>query len=81
LIVAGQDVPVKQVFGCFESHSARCTQPWRVVKWDTTSMTLKPLLSEAGNPEFGDATGALQIGDQMFVGTFRGDRIAYFALR
>jgi len=81
LIVAGQDVPAKQVFGCFESHNTRCAQPWRVVKWDTTAMTLKPLLSEAGNPEFGDATVALQIGDQMFVGTFRGDRIAYFVLR
>ena len=81
LMVAGQDVPVKQVFGCFQSHDSRCTQPWRIVRWDTAAMTLKPLASEAGNPEFGDATTGLQIGDNMFVGTFRGDRIAYFPLK
>ena len=44
-------------------------------------MTLKPLVSEAGNPGFGDATVGLQLGEEMFVGTFRGDRIAYFPLK
>jgi hypothetical protein len=81
LMATGQNVPVKEVFGCFQSHNARCTQPWRIDIWDTAAMRLKPLLSEAGNPEFGDATTGLQIGDEMFVGTFRGDRIAYFSLR
>ncbi len=81
LMVAGQDTGAKQVFECFQSHSTRCTQPWRVDSWDTAAMKLEPLLSEAGNPEFGDATVGLQIGDDMFVGTFRGDRIAYFPLK
>jgi hypothetical protein len=44
-------------------------------------MKLKPLLSEPGNPEFGDATVGLQVGQEMFVGTFRGDRIAYIPLK
>jgi hypothetical protein len=30
LVVAGQDVPVKGVFGCFQSPSTRCTQAWRI---------------------------------------------------
>lgn len=81
LIVTGQNVPVKQVFGCFQSHNPRCTQPWRMHRWDTAAMTLKPLVSEAGNPGFGDATVGLQLGEEMFVGTFRGDRIAYFPLK
>ena len=81
LMAAGQNVPVKQVFGCFQSPKARCTQSWRIDKWDTAAMKLEPLLSEAGNPEFGDATVGLQIGNEMFVGTFRGDRIAYFSLK
>ncbi len=81
LIVAGQNVPAKQVFACFESHATRCTQPWRIDRWDTTGMTLKPLATKPGNPDFGDATIGLQIGDDMFVGTFRGDRIAYFSLK
>ncbi|HEY3908927.1 MAG TPA: hypothetical protein VGM07_03455 [Stellaceae bacterium] len=81
LMVAGQNVSAKQVFGCFQSHNRRCTQPWRIVKWDTAAMKVNPVISRQGNPEFGDATVGLQIGDEMFVGTFRGDRIAYFSLK
>jgi hypothetical protein len=44
-------------------------------------MTLKPIVSEAANSDFGDATVGLQLGNEMFVGTFRGDRIAYFSLK
>jgi hypothetical protein len=41
-------------------------------------MKLHPVMAEAGNPEFGDATVALKVGGNTFIGTFRGDRIAYF---
>jgi hypothetical protein len=81
LIVAGQNVPAKEVFGCFQSKATRCTQSWRIDRWDTAAMRLRPLVSEAGNADFGDATFGLQIGNEMFVGTFRGDRIAYFSLK
>ena len=81
LLIAGQNVPAKQVFGCFQSHRARCTGPWRVDRWDTKAMTVKPLVSEPGNPEFGGGTVGLQIGDELWVGTFRGDRIAYLSLK
>jgi hypothetical protein len=80
LIIAGQDVPAKDVFGCFQSNAARCTQAWRVAKWDTEAMQVKPVLSEPGTPEFGDATVGLQIGNELWVGTFRGDRIAHLAM-
>ncbi|MGD9616135.1 MAG: SMP-30/gluconolactonase/LRE family protein [Alphaproteobacteria bacterium] len=77
LWVTGQDVPAKDVFGCFESKATRCTQPWRIAKLDTNAMKLMPVASESGNPAFGDATVALPLGNEIFVGTFRGDRIAY----
>jgi hypothetical protein len=67
------------VFNCFQSHNRRCTQPRRIVKWDTAAMTVKPVVSENDNPEFGDAMFGSEIGDDRFVGTFRGDRIAYFS--
>jgi hypothetical protein len=76
LMIAGQNVPAKEVFDCFESKSERCTQPWRVDRWDTEAMKVTPVVSEGGNPEFGSATVALEVGDDMFIGTFRGDRIA-----
>jgi SMP-30/Gluconolactonase/LRE-like region len=81
LIVAGQDVPAGEVFSCFQSKAKRCTQAWRIDRWDTQAMKLKPVVMKPGNPEFGDATVGLQIGSDMFVGTFRGDRIGYFSLK
>lgn len=81
LMAAGQDVPAKQVFACFESKAPRCTQPWRIVKLDTATMKLRPVVSEKGNPEFGDATVGLQVGNTIYVGTFRGDRIAYLNVK
>ena len=77
LLVAGQNVPIKEVFDCFESKEIRCTQAWRVVRWNTAAMKLEPVLSESGNPYFGGATVALRVGGEVFVGTFRGDRIGY----
>ena len=71
LIVAGQNVPAGAVFACFQSKAARCIQPWRIDRWDTAAMTLAAGdSSKPGNPEFGDATVGLQIGVDMFVGTF-----------
>jgi hypothetical protein len=81
LLVAGQNVPASDVFACFRSPARRCTQPWRIDRWDTRAMTLVPVAAQPGNPDFGDATVGLQIGSDIFVGTFRGDRIAYFSLK
>ena len=81
LIVAGQNVSAKDVFGCFQSKAPRCTQPWRIDRWDTAAMSLKPVIAEPGNSQFGDATVGLQLGNEMFVGTFRGDSIVYFSLK
>jgi hypothetical protein len=80
LIVAGQDVPAKEVFGCFESQAPRCTQPWRILAWDTAAMKLRPVASDQGDPGFGDATVGLRVGNEVYVGTFRGDRIAYLTV-
>jgi hypothetical protein len=41
----------------------------------------EPVLSESGNPEFGDATVALEMGNDLYIGTFRSDRIAYTPIK
>ena len=81
LIVTGQNAAAAEVLSCFQSVAPRCTQPWRIDRWDTRAMTLRPVASKPGNSEFGGATVGLQMGADMFVGTFRGDRIAYFSLK
>jgi sugar lactone lactonase YvrE len=81
LIVAGQNAAAGEVLACDQSSARHCTEPWRIDRWDTRAMTLRPVASQPGSPQFGGATVGLQIGADMFVGTFRGDRIAYFSLK
>ena len=53
---------------------------WAVVKLDPKTMGLSPVLREPGEAEFDDATSTVRIGQTLWFGTFRGDRVAYRAL-
>lgn len=53
---------------------------WATVRLDPRTMAVTPLIKEPGRAEFGDATSAVQIGDTLWFGTFRGNRVAYRAL-
>lgn len=54
---------------------------WGVVRLNPQSMTVTPILTEPGRPEFSNATVALQVGNIQWLGSFRGDRIAYVSLK
>jgi hypothetical protein len=74
LLVAGQASDMTGLLSC---DKPRCPHPWTVVKLDPATMKITPVLHEEGTDAFSDATGALQVGDELWVGTFRGDRLAY----
>jgi len=50
---------------------------WAVARLDPKTMAVKLLLKKAGTPQFDDATSSVQVGQTLWVGTFKGDRIAY----
>jgi hypothetical protein len=50
---------------------------WAAVRLDPQAMTVAPLVKEPGRPQFDDATSTVQIGDTLWFGAFRGDRVAY----
>jgi hypothetical protein len=50
---------------------------WATVKLDPKTMAVAPLIKEPGHREFDDATSAVQVGQTLWFGTFRGDRVAY----
>jgi sugar lactone lactonase YvrE len=50
---------------------------WGVARLDPKTMAVTQILKEPGTKTFDNATGAVQIGDTLWFGTFRGDRIAY----
>jgi hypothetical protein len=50
---------------------------WATVRLDPKTMKVTPVVKEAGLAEFDDATSAVQVGNTLWFGTFRGDRVAY----
>jgi hypothetical protein len=49
-----------------------------VVKIDPSTLKVQEIIKQANTPEFGSGTVAVQIGKEIWVGSFRGDRIAIF---
>jgi hypothetical protein len=50
-------------------------QDWRVVKIDPATLKVTQIHAQPENPAFGGGTVALEVGDSLWVGSYRGDRI------
>jgi hypothetical protein len=57
-----------------------CPHGWTIVKVDPTTMAVTPVLHAEGTEAFSDATVGLQVGREVWVGTYRGDRVAWAPL-
>lgn len=73
LLVAGQDGDIKHLLNCAK---APCPHGWTVVSLDPATMKLTPVAHVKGTLAFSDATVGLRVGRDLWVGTFRGDRVA-----
>jgi len=84
LLLAGQNTAPEALFGC-EARGEPCPLACSVVELDPATMQVRPLVQlsddEAHALGFGGATGALEVDDVIWLGTFTGERIARFALR
>jgi len=49
-----------------------------LVRIDPSTLEVTELVNQADSPAFGSGTVAVPVGDQLWVGSFRGDRIAIF---
>lgn len=56
---------------------ASCPRPFSVLAIDPKTMATRVVISESTHPGFSNATMALWVGDELWMGTFAGDRIAY----
>jgi hypothetical protein len=52
---------------------------WATAKLDPQTMAVAPFVKEPGYAQFDAATSGVQVGDTMWFGTFRGERMAYRA--
>jgi hypothetical protein len=53
---------------------------WATVRLDPTTMATTAVVKEPGLKDFDNATSAVQVGQTLWFGTFRGDRMAYMPL-
>src|ERR1700742_2828824 len=78
LLLAGQMGRPEAVFGC-EAQGQACPPAFKVVLLDPMSLQMETLIavdeSEALTAGFGGATGALEVGESVWVGSFTGERI------
>lgn len=56
---------------------ASCPRPFTVWAIDPQSMKGEALATGPANPNFSNITMGLQVGDELWIGTFAGDRVAY----
>jgi hypothetical protein len=75
LYVTGQNADPKQLL--FDCPGGNCRHDTTIVKLDPVSMMTRVVAHLPANPTFSDGTTALQVGDTIFLGSYRGDAVAY----
>lgn len=77
LLIAGQVVDSKKaIFDCIRSPATICSFDYKVMKFNPDTHVVKTVVNEPATDRFGSATTGTQIGNEIWVGTFRGTRIA-----
>ncbi|WP_153067277.1 hypothetical protein [Steroidobacter cummioxidans] len=79
LLIAGQAAKPAEILACVDRPS--CEVGFKVIAVDPVSLSIQPLLDEPGSTTFGGASAAIQVGEELWVGTFSGLRIARYPLR
>jgi hypothetical protein len=75
LYVTGQNVEPRQLLA--DCPSRDCQHGTTIIKLDPRTMKTRVIARLAPNATFSDGTTALQVGDTIFVGSYRGDAVAY----
>ena len=54
----------------------QAAQNWKAVKVDPNTLAVREVVTVPDTPEFGAGTAVVEVGDTLWVGSFRGNRIA-----
>ena len=55
--------------------AGQAQQGWKAVKIDPSTLAVRDVLVQADTPEFNAGTALAEVGDTLWVGSFRGNRI------
>jgi len=75
LLVASHPGTFLETLACASIESGSCARPFQIVAVDPETGTAEVLIDSDGSP-MGAGTVALQVGDDLWLGSFVGDRIA-----
>jgi DNA-binding beta-propeller fold protein YncE len=78
IFVGGQNVTVKQALDCFESSAANCNVPFKIYRMNPETLKLTEAVKSGVYGVMGAGTGAVQVGNKIWVSSFRADRIGIF---
>jgi len=79
ILLGGQTSTVKEAIeDCFAKPLVNCNIPFKIVRLDPRTLQTQPLVDGRIYGNMGAGTGALTVGKDLWVTTFRGDRLAIF---
>lgn len=76
LLLAGQNAAPEKLFGC-QARREPCPLDFSVVEVNPRTLSVR-FLMKGGDTTFGGASGALFVGKELWVGSFRGEVIGRF---
>lgn len=74
ILVASHDFKLLDMIGCMSEGSSNCPSEFEIIEVDSESLATKVLFKTDGN-YFGAGTAAVRLGDQLFIGSFTGQRL------
>jgi hypothetical protein len=75
LLVAAHSASLTQLMGCQSIDEGACGTSFAIYAIDPETLETALLLDHPGGPPMGGGSVAVQIGDEIFIGSFVGDRI------
>ncbi|MDR7127620.1 hypothetical protein [Pseudotabrizicola sp. 4114] len=82
IFIGGTTANVPDALDCFVSDKINCPEIGvRVDRFDPKTMKIETLIKGNQFGEFGMATGAMDVGNELWVNSYRSDRIAIFDLK
>lgn len=82
IYAGGQATTVKADLACFGSSKVNCPEvPFMVYGMDPETMKLTVLVPKGSYGEMGAGTGAIRVGDTLWLSSFRADRIGIYPLK
>ena len=74
LLVASHNAPLNEIAACAQLESGQCPFHFAIMLLDPDELQATALYENAG-PPMGAGTSALRVGDELWIGSFAGDRL------